>query len=305
VSTVGTIALTVPMAVVGGGVVGTAFGMGLGPAVAAVTAQGFKDFVGTSLSTTGSAAGWGMAIGGTAALAGAIVTGRSLGDGAAFVMGAREPKKAPGTFKRSGLVAETAVSLFAGAGAVSGALGGGLTGAGLVATGSLLTKGFSLNGLGTAALIGGGVGALFGLVVSGRGSYAIAKGVETGICKGVNALKGLNGNAADQLKGIDLANLPKPKFDAEGAQTAIVGIAAGAAAGGLSAIPMLGMAACIPTGAMADDRGDHNSMVLAISSAGLNILGTGMLMATGDLAWMIPAGIANGIAGATLATAKR
>jgi hypothetical protein len=46
-------------------------------------------------------------------------------------------------------------------------------------------------------------------------------------------------------------------------------------------------------------------MVLAISSAGLNILGTGMLMATGDLAWMIPAGIANGIAGATLATAKR
>jgi hypothetical protein len=290
------------MAVVGGGVVGTAFGMGLGPAVAAMTTQGAKDFLLSSLSTTGSAAGWGMALGGVAALAGAVATGRSLGDGAAFVMGARDPKKAPGAVKRSGPIAETAVSLIAGAGSISGAIGGGITGAGLVATGSLLAKGFSLNGLGTAAMIGGGVGALFGLVVSGRGSYAIAKSVETGVGKGVNALKGLSNNGSDRLKGIDLTGLPQPKFDAEGVKTAVVGVAAGAAAGGLSAIPLFGGAFAGFEAVAAHDSGDHDSQMLAMSSIGLNILGTGLTMGTGNLAWMLPAGVAGGLAGANLAT---
>jgi hypothetical protein len=309
ISTVGTAALTLPMAVVGGGVLGTAFGMGIGPAVAAVTTSGAKDFIVSSLSTTGRGTAWGMTLGGVTALAGALVTGRTLANGAAFVMGARDPEKAAGSVKRSGPIAETATQLFAGLGALSGAIGGGLTGAGLVTTGSLLFKGFQMDGLGAAALVGGGVGAALGLIVSGRGSYALAKGIErggralaTGVKTGMGALQGLDIKGKGESTGINLTNLPKLNINAEGAKTAMIAVAAGTASGGLSALPILGLAVPGIELIGASETKDHEAMVMAASSAAFNVLGTGLLMATGNPAWMIPAGIAGGIAGACLAT---
>lgn len=159
--------------VLGGAVVGSLFGAGMGPAVSGLTSQGAVEFLGGIWSSTSVAAKIGMVVGGAGGLAGGFKLGTAAGNGMARLFGAAPTENVPTV--RRGRAGRTASSLVTGVGAGSGLIGGGLIGAGLGATGSLLAAGFDLSTLSGPTLVGACVGAAAGTLIAGVGSYSLSQ----------------------------------------------------------------------------------------------------------------------------------
>ncbi len=168
--------------VLGGAVVGTMLGAGLGPAVASITSKGALGFLSTTWQTAGTAARAGMFVGGASGLVGGWKTGTGIGNALGRVFGAEKEAENPSApVKMKGLKGVYA-SLVSGGGLASGAVGGGILGASVAASGSLISglagKGFqwaALSGMGSAAMIGGGIGLVTMGVLGGVGGHTIAK----------------------------------------------------------------------------------------------------------------------------------
>jgi hypothetical protein len=168
--------------VLGGAVVGTMLGAGLGPAIASVTSHGALGFLSTTWQTAGTAAKAGMFLGGASGMIGGWKTGTGIGNTVGRIFGAEKDKDgADAPVPMKGIKGVYA-SLVSGGGMAAGAAGGGILGASVAASGSLLkglaVNGFNmaaLSGMGTAALVGGAIGlATFG-VIGGVGGHTIAK----------------------------------------------------------------------------------------------------------------------------------
>ncbi len=168
--------------VLGGAVVGTMLGAGLGPAVASIASKGALGFLSTSWQTAGAAAKAGMFLGGASGMIGGWKTGTGIGNTVGRIFGAEKEKggsDAPVPMK--GLKGVYA-SLISGGGMAAGAAGGGILGASVAASGSLIRglagQGFqaaALSGMGTAALVGGAIGLATFSVIGGVGGHTIAK----------------------------------------------------------------------------------------------------------------------------------
>lgn len=200
--------------VLGGAVVGTMLGAGLGPAVASITSKGALGFLSTTWQTAGTAARAGMFLGGASGLVGGWKTGTGIGNAVGRVFGAEKEAEQPSTpVKMKGLRGVYA-SLVSGGGLASGAVGGGILGASVAASGSLISglagKGFqwaALSGMGSAAMVGGAIGLATMGILGGVGGHAIAK----------NTLK-----AADWVKE-KVTNLVQPQKPSTPPSTAEAG----------------------------------------------------------------------------------
>lgn len=166
--------------VIGGAVVGSLLGIGFGPAVASIASEGALGFLSTSWQTAGLAARAGMFVGGASGLIGGWKMGTGIGHGLGRILGAEknedsDPVRMKGARGVYG-------SVIAGGGLAAGAVGGGILGGSVAASGSLIKglagQGFqwsAMSGMGSAAAIGGIAGlATFG-ILGGLGGYTIAK----------------------------------------------------------------------------------------------------------------------------------
>jgi hypothetical protein len=207
---VGTVIAAGAAGVLGGALVGTALGMStIAPVVSTLTSHGIGDFVMRSFATTGWAAQAGMAIGGTAGVLGAWEIGKGAGEAAgnvaAFVPGAiwgagkhitgklgdsagikpekppEKPKKPLFNFTDTNRY-EGAMKHYvrgvAGVGVTAGAVGGGILGAGLATTGSLMSalaaQSVNWSALSTTAIVGGIAGAVVCGIIGGEGGHNLA-----------------------------------------------------------------------------------------------------------------------------------
>ena len=180
----------------GGAMVGGLVGGSFGPTVAALQGGGIGGFFSNSFSNLGTAVKIGSAIGGTAGAVGGLALGINVGGTVAkaaafpvgFAVGALQGAAKPGSgpppvssqdndspeFKTEhrGLIHTTGV-LGAGIGLLSGASGGFVTGATLMAAGSLVTDAVSgdfsfgnfVSQLGSKAMLGGAIGGAGGALL--------------------------------------------------------------------------------------------------------------------------------------------
>lgn len=173
----GTVALAVPAMYagsLGGAIVGSSLGIGTGAALAAISSTGALDFLKTTFAGTGTGAKIGIVIGTLSGIAGAYAVGKTLGNGAARVLGGEKDPVHASSLKEEKRVIP---SLIAGIGGTAGVVGGGIIGAGVFAAGSVMANGFqnALTVAPGAALTGGIAGAvLFGLL-GGMGGVQIAE----------------------------------------------------------------------------------------------------------------------------------
>lgn len=171
------IAAVIPSAytgVLGGAIVGSMFGAGFSPAVAAVTSDGALNFIGNVLKGTGTMAKVGMAIGGFSGVVGGWKLGTGVGKLAGRALGA--PKEEPGKRRKLNGVGNFAATVLTGGGMAAGGVGGAMIGAGLMATGSFIGSGFSFEGAMASAAIKGAVGGgVLGGISGAAGGYTIAK----------------------------------------------------------------------------------------------------------------------------------
>ncbi|MCA9793235.1 MAG: hypothetical protein KC910_15605 [Candidatus Eremiobacteraeota bacterium] len=163
--------------VVGGALLGSAFGAGLGPAVSSVTTHGALGFLQGVWTSTSLAAKAGMFIGGFGGLVGGFKLGSVLGDAVGRVTGAAPSERR--RHRKLDRLTAPLTTFVTGVGAGSGFLGGSLIGAGLGATGSFIAGGFdvSLAALHGPALIGAGLGAAVGTLAGAAGSYEMTRTV--------------------------------------------------------------------------------------------------------------------------------
>ncbi|MCE7873147.1 hypothetical protein DYH09_22615 [bacterium CPR1] len=181
---VGALALIIPCmyaGVIGGAVVGSMLGLGFGPIAGAVTSNGFLGMVGTVWQSTSTVAKAGMVLGGVSGLLGGWATGTGVGNAVGRLFGAdkEDPSK---HVKISGPIKGTIGFVTVGGGAVAGGVGGGILGASVASAGSLI-HGLTLNGfnmaamsnMGSAALIGGGIGLVAFGAMGMMGGYKVAK----------------------------------------------------------------------------------------------------------------------------------
>lgn len=181
---IGALALIIPCmyaGVIGGAVVGSMLGLGFGPIAGSVASSGFMGMLSTVWTSTSTVAKAGMVLGGVSGLLGGWATGTGVGNALGRVFGA--DKEDPGKHvKVSGPVKGTIGFVTVGGGALAGGVGGGILGASVASAGSLL-HGLTLNGfnmaamsnMGTAALIGGGIGLVAFGAMGMAGGYKIAK----------------------------------------------------------------------------------------------------------------------------------
>lgn len=169
--------------VLGGAVVGSLLGAGFGPAVASIASEGALGFLSTSWQTAGLAARAGMFVGGASGLVGGWKMGTGLGHGLGRILGAAKNEDTSEPVQMKGAKGVVG-SVISGGGLAAGAVGGGILGASVAASGSLIRglagQGFqlsALNGVASAAGVGGLAGLVTFGVVGGVGGYAIAKGV--------------------------------------------------------------------------------------------------------------------------------
>lgn len=174
----GGLALMIPAmyaGVLGGAIVGSIFGGGIGPAISTVTTDGALGFLGGIWSSTATFAKAGMFIGGGAGLIGGWKAGTAFGHAVGRVFGAAKEESKPDDLKRLKGVPGLFATVVSGAGLASGIVGGGLIGGGLAATGSIVANGFSLAGMGPAAAIGAGIGAASMGLIGAYGGITAAK----------------------------------------------------------------------------------------------------------------------------------
>lgn len=263
--------------VLGGAVVGSLFGAGMGPAVASVSSKGALGFLSGIWNSTSTAAQVGMVIGGASGLVGGFKLGSAIGDKAAKWAGAPPvSKKAHAPLNGRG---RTATTVITGLGSTSGMIGGALIGAGAGATGSILAQGFDLARLGGASLTGAGLGLVAGAAIAGAGSYLLARETMDLTARGES-------KDGKRLSG-------------EQAKKALV-VGGGAILGGIAgATPLLGG---IANGIVGFDAGgDGNSLhtlgsISAFVSAGTNFAGAIGWTLTGNPLWMVPAAATGAVA---------
>lgn len=171
----------------GGAVLIGALGLGLGPAVAALTTSGILAGFGTTFAAAGLGAKVGIVAGSLTTGLGMFKAGKKLVDLAVDyiprkIFGKPEKPKPEedGEPKKSGLVS----GLTAAVGAGSGAVGGAMVGAGIASTGSLisgaLATGVTLSAVMGAGIVGAGVGAaLFG-IGGAVGAWSMVNSVKKG-----------------------------------------------------------------------------------------------------------------------------
>lgn len=175
----GALAMVIPAAyagVLGGAVVGSLFGAGIGPAVSSVTTDGALNFLGGIWNSTSGFAKAGMVIGAASGLVGGWKVGTGAGQAVGRIFGADIEKSKPEDLQRLRGVAGLYATVVSGAGTAAGFVGGGLIGAGIGAGTGILASGFSLENLGTNALIGAAVGGVGMGLIGGTGGVTIAKG---------------------------------------------------------------------------------------------------------------------------------
>jgi hypothetical protein len=253
--------------VLGGAVVGSLFGAGMGPAVASLSSKGALGFVSGIWNSTSVAAKIGMAIGGASGLVGGFKLGSSAGNGLARVVGAGPVQKR--TWKPLNQRGRTATTVLTGLGSTSGLVGGTLIGAGLGATGSILARGFDLANLGGASLTGAGIGLVAGTAIAGAGSYLLAR-------EGLNLIQS---RRKPDGEGITVGK--KALMTATGA---FIGAVAGA-------LPVVG---AIGNGiVLSDVSTDTKSQTLGALATGVsaaaNVVGTIGLIVTGNPLYLAPA----------------
>lgn len=206
------LALTIPAmyaGVVGGAVVGSLFGAGLGPAISSVTTHGALGFLGGIWHSTSFAAKAGMFIGGTSGLVGGWKAGTGIGKGLGRLLGAA--KQSSSKHRRLNKIGNAVTTAITGVGFGSGLVGGGMIGAGIGATGSLIAGGFSLANLGGPALIGAAVGAGLGGLTGAAGSYTISRDA----LDAVGFVADKAGDVASDVKGDVQQSQPQPAKDSK------------------------------------------------------------------------------------------
>lgn len=181
---IGALALIIPCmyaGVIGGAVVGSMLGLGFGPIAGSVASHGFMGMLSTVWTSTSTVAKAGMVLGGVSGLLGGWATGTGIGNALGRVFGAdkEDPSK---HVKINGPIKGTIGFVTVGGGALAGGVGGGILGASVASAGSLI-HGLTLNGfnmaamsnMGSAALIGGGIGLVAFGAMGMAGGYKIAK----------------------------------------------------------------------------------------------------------------------------------
>jgi hypothetical protein len=190
--------------VIGGVIAGGIAGLGFGPAAAIMSGAHGLSFLGAILHSGGLAAKAATVLGTATGTVGGFVVGQKVGRGVAAVPIALvaypigfakglvskddpyqdpnpAPKPAPSPREKAGAVTKAAQAFLGGAGLITGAVGGGVLGAG-IGSGAALTHGFLASNLTWSALSAGGMtGAVIGAaalgVVSAAGGYMIATGI--------------------------------------------------------------------------------------------------------------------------------
>lgn len=213
--------LTGTAAVIAGGALGTAglyvgaaggaialgiVGLGLGPAIAAVTTTGVLSGIGSVFGTLGAAGKLGLVAGSALTGFGMFKTGKGIvdavGTGVRKILGAPSQAEEAGEVgapKKPGLI-ET---IIAGVGAVSGIAGGAIAGAGVAAAGATIA-GLMATGVTLAAITGpAALGAAIGGAAFGIGGFV-------GSWSAIDKVKG----AAKKIYN-KFFNKPKPEVNAD------------------------------------------------------------------------------------------
>jgi hypothetical protein len=273
--------------VLGGAVVGSLFGAGMGPAISSVATEGALGFVGGIWNSTSAAAKIGMVVGGASGLVGGFKLGKGIGDQTARLFGGTPPEKSKP--KQAGKIGSGITTVLTGLGSTSGLVGGGLIGAGLGATGSMLAQGFNLASIGGSSLVGAGVGAVIGTAIAGAGSYMLSRNL---VSLGSKASK--LGNKASEL-GAKIEPDPKAKTNWTKHLLTVTGAGLGAVAG---VTPLLGSFA---NGVIAADVGTTDDPTQAVGkmacwvAAGTGLIGSALAFFRGEPLWLLPAAVSGAI----------